>query len=72
MQTSLVRSCWSGLFTLGLAQCSEAMSLSTMLMAILNHLQSTVDSGELTPEPCQEKTYLHGLQKPAYTATEGC
>ena len=46
VQTSLVRSCWSGLFTLGLAQCSEAMSLSTMLMAILNHLQSTVDSGE--------------------------
>lgn len=44
VQTSLVRSCWSGLFTLGLAQCSEVMSLSTMLMAILNHLQSTVDN----------------------------
>jgi len=45
VQTLLVRNCWSGLFTLGLAQHAETMSLSTMLMAILNHLQSSVDTG---------------------------
>ncbi|KAL5013414.1 hypothetical protein ScPMuIL_007684 [Solemya velum] len=39
-QTVLVRSCWSQLFTLGLSQCSHAMSLSTILVAIHNHLQS--------------------------------
>ncbi|WAR26656.1 NR2C2-like protein [Mya arenaria] len=44
VQTLLVRSCWSGLFTLGLAQHAETMSLSTMLMAILNHLQSSMES----------------------------
>ncbi|KAL4227065.1 Nuclear receptor subfamily 2 group C member 2 [Mactra antiquata] len=43
-QTLLVRNCWSGLFTLGLAQHADTMSLSTMLMAILNHLQSTVET----------------------------
>lgn len=50
VQTALVRSCWSGLFTLGLAQCAEIMSLSTMLMAILNHLQSTVDNDKNVSE----------------------
>ncbi|XP_045165638.1 nuclear receptor subfamily 2 group C member 2-like [Mercenaria mercenaria] len=44
VQTLLVRSCWSGLFTLGLAQHAETMSLSTMLMAILNHLQSSIET----------------------------
>lgn len=44
VQTLLVRSCWSGLFTLGLAQHAETMSLSTMLMAILNHLQTSMEN----------------------------
>ncbi|XP_060562423.1 nuclear receptor subfamily 2 group C member 2-like [Ruditapes philippinarum] len=44
VQTLLVRNCWSGLFTLGLAQHAETMSLSTMLMAILNHLQSSIET----------------------------
>ncbi len=47
-QTSLVRQCWSELFTLGLAQCSETMSLPTILAAIVNHLQSSVQQGEAT------------------------
>lgn len=43
--TSLVRACWNELFTLGLAQCSQVMSLSTILAAIVNHLQSSIQDG---------------------------
>ncbi|XP_064607313.1 nuclear receptor subfamily 2 group C member 2-like isoform X2 [Liolophura sinensis] len=50
LQISLVRACWSQLFTLGLAQCSQIMSLSTILAAILNHLQSTVQQDKVTNE----------------------
>lgn len=45
LQTALVRSCWSELFTLGLAQCSSTMCLPTMLAAILNHLQASLQRG---------------------------
>ncbi|KAI8763973.1 orphan steroid hormone receptor 2-like isoform X2 [Biomphalaria glabrata] len=46
LQTALVRSCWSELFTLGLAQCSSTMCLPTMLAAILNHLQASLQRGD--------------------------
>ncbi|GFO06446.1 nuclear receptor subfamily 2 group c member 2 [Plakobranchus ocellatus] len=46
LQTTLVRSCWSELFTLGLAQCSSTMCLPTMLAAILNHLQASLQRGD--------------------------
>ncbi|XP_076469679.1 orphan steroid hormone receptor 2-like [Babylonia areolata] len=45
-QTTLVRWCWSELFTLGLAQCSQIMCLPTILAAILNHLQTALQNGE--------------------------
>lgn len=44
--TSLVRACWNELFTLGLAQCAHVMNLSTILTAIINHLQSSIQDGE--------------------------
>ncbi|XP_058641277.1 nuclear receptor subfamily 2 group C member 2 isoform X5 [Onychostoma macrolepis] len=40
--TALVRACWNELFILGLAQCTQIMSLSTILAAIVNHLQSSI------------------------------
>ncbi|XP_016140696.1 nuclear receptor subfamily 2 group C member 2-like isoform X6 [Sinocyclocheilus grahami] len=40
--TALVRACWNELFILGLAQCAQIMSLSTILAAIVNHLQSSI------------------------------
>ncbi|XP_078091331.1 nuclear receptor subfamily 2 group C member 1-like isoform X13 [Mustelus asterias] len=40
--TALVRACWNELFTLGLAQCSQVMNLSTILTAIVNHLQTSL------------------------------
>uniref|UniRef100_A0A8C9US33 Nuclear receptor subfamily 2 group C member 2 n=1 Tax=Spermophilus dauricus TaxID=99837 RepID=A0A8C9US33_SPEDA len=46
--TSLVRACWNELFTLGLAQCPlvmSVMSLSTILAAIVNHLQNSIQEG---------------------------
>ncbi|XP_014870579.1 nuclear receptor subfamily 2 group C member 2 isoform X4 [Poecilia latipinna] len=43
--TSLVRACWNELFILGLAQCAHVMNLSTILAAIINHLQSSVQDG---------------------------
>ncbi|MEE6502063.1 hypothetical protein FKM82_004402 [Ascaphus truei] len=43
--TSLVRACWNELFTLGLAQCSQVMSLSTILAAIVSHLQNSIQEG---------------------------
>ncbi|XP_069592347.1 nuclear receptor subfamily 2 group C member 2 isoform X1 [Ranitomeya imitator] len=48
--TSLVRACWNELFTLGLAQCSQVMSLSTILAAIVNHLQNNVQEDKLSGE----------------------
>uniref|UniRef100_A0A8C9VXK6 Nuclear receptor subfamily 2, group C, member 2 n=1 Tax=Scleropages formosus TaxID=113540 RepID=A0A8C9VXK6_SCLFO len=44
----LVRACWNELFTLGLAQCSQVMSLSTILAAIVNHLQSSMQDDKLS------------------------
>ncbi|KAG8578082.1 hypothetical protein GDO81_010373 [Engystomops pustulosus] len=35
---SLVKACWNELFSLGLAQCSQVMNVSTILTAFVNHL----------------------------------
>ncbi|XP_060737512.1 nuclear receptor subfamily 2 group C member 2 isoform X4 [Tachysurus vachellii] len=48
--TSLIRACWNELFTLGLAQCAQVMSLSTILAAIVNHLQSNIQEDKLSGE----------------------
>lgn len=48
VQTVLVRGSWSELFTLGLAQCSQVMSLATILTAIVSHLQTSVQQDRLS------------------------
>ncbi|XP_041047767.1 nuclear receptor subfamily 2 group C member 2 [Carcharodon carcharias] len=48
--TSLVRACWNELFTLALAQCSQVMNLSTILTAIVNHLQSSLQQDKLSAD----------------------
>ncbi|XP_071332703.1 nuclear receptor subfamily 2 group C member 2 isoform X1 [Trachinotus anak] len=48
--TSLVRACWNELFTLGLAQCAHVMNLSTILAAIINHLQSSIQDDKHSGE----------------------
>jgi len=50
VQITLVRSCWSELFTLGLAQCAQTMNLTTILTAIVNHLQNSVQQEKIAGE----------------------
>uniref|UniRef100_A0A673XMA3 Nuclear receptor subfamily 2, group C, member 2 n=1 Tax=Salmo trutta TaxID=8032 RepID=A0A673XMA3_SALTR len=47
---TLVRACWNELFTLGLAQCAQIMSLSTILEAIINHLQNSIQDDKVSAE----------------------
>lgn len=44
---TLMKACWNELFALGLAQCSHIMNVETILTAIINHLQTSLDEGML-------------------------
>ena len=46
LQIQLVQAYWSELFVIGLAQCAHVMNLSTILAAILNHLQTRLLHGK--------------------------
>ncbi|GFQ95188.1 nuclear receptor subfamily 2 group C member 1-A [Trichonephila clavata] len=56
VQATLVRSCWSELFTLGLAQCSQVMSVKTIFTAIISHLQSSVQQDRLSASRVKQVT----------------
>lgn len=56
VQTTLVRSCWSELFTLGLAQCAQVMSLGTILSAIVGHLQASVQQDRFSAQHLKQVT----------------
>ncbi|XP_067907413.1 nuclear receptor subfamily 2 group C member 2 isoform X2 [Heterodontus francisci] len=62
--TSLVRACWNELFTLALAQCSQIMNLSTILTAIVNHLQSSLQQGYPSVEPSSPDGVVTSLEEP--------
>ncbi|XP_056137782.1 nuclear receptor subfamily 2 group C member 1 [Lampris incognitus] len=47
---NLVKACWNELFALGLAQCSNIMNVGTILAAIINHLQTSLQEEKLSPE----------------------
>lgn len=55
-QVGLVRGCWAELFTLGMAQCSQVMSLSTILTAIITHLQASVAQDRLSAQRVKQVT----------------
>ena len=42
---NLMKDCWNELFALGLAQCSNIMNVGTILSAIINHLQTSLQEG---------------------------
>lgn len=42
---NLMKACWNELFALGLAQCSNVMNVGTILSAIINHLQTSLQEG---------------------------
>lgn len=48
VQTTLVRSSWGQLFTLGLAQCAYTLSLPNILTSIINHLQANIAQEKIT------------------------
>ncbi|XP_072438920.1 nuclear receptor subfamily 2 group C member 2-like isoform X6 [Chiloscyllium punctatum] len=62
--TSLVRACWNELFTLALAQCSQVMNLSTILTAIVNHLQSGLQQGYSSVESGSPDNVVTSLEDP--------
>ncbi|KAG9342350.1 hypothetical protein JZ751_016852 [Albula glossodonta] len=47
---NLMKACWNELFALGLAQCSNVMNVATILAAIINHLQNSLQEEKLSPE----------------------
>ncbi|XP_028669223.1 nuclear receptor subfamily 2 group C member 1 isoform X1 [Erpetoichthys calabaricus] len=47
---TLVKACWNELFALGLAQCSQVMNVATILTAIINHLQNSLQQDKLSAE----------------------
>lgn len=47
---NLMKACWNELFALGLAQCSNVMNVGTILGAIINHLQSSLQEEKLSPD----------------------
>lgn len=49
-QVELVRGCWSELFVLGMAQCSQVMSLPAILTAIITHLQASVAQDKVSAQ----------------------
>ncbi|PIO28796.1 hypothetical protein AB205_0109010 [Aquarana catesbeiana] len=48
VSTSLVKACWSELFSLGLAQCSQVMNVATILTAFVNHLHGSLQHDKLS------------------------
>ncbi|MBN3271810.1 NR2C1 protein, partial [Polyodon spathula] len=49
-EITLVKACWNELFALGLAQCSHVMNVGTILTAIINHLQSSLQQDKLSAD----------------------
>ncbi|KAK7862800.1 hypothetical protein R5R35_004153 [Gryllus longicercus] len=53
---ALVRGCWAELFTLGLAQCAEILSLSSILSSIINHLQTSMAQENISHRQVKQVT----------------
>ncbi|XP_055047115.2 nuclear receptor subfamily 2 group C member 1 isoform X1 [Misgurnus anguillicaudatus] len=51
---TLMKACWNELFALGLAQCSHIMNVETILTAIINHLQTSLDEEKLSQERAKQ------------------
>ncbi|KAK0170339.1 hypothetical protein PV328_010913 [Microctonus aethiopoides] len=78
VQTSLVRSSWGQLFTLGLAQCAFTLSLPSILTSIINHLQASIAQEKITPSKvklitehiCRLQDCVSSLHKMQVDSTE--
>ncbi|XP_014206175.1 orphan steroid hormone receptor 2 [Copidosoma floridanum] len=56
VQTTLVRSSWGQLFTLGLAQCAYTLSLPSILTWIINHLQTNIAQEKMSANKIKSVT----------------
>ncbi|XP_015523308.1 orphan steroid hormone receptor 2 isoform X1 [Neodiprion pinetum] len=78
VQTTLVRSSWGQLFTLGLAQCAHTLSLPSILTSIVNHLQASIAQEKITASKvklvtehiCRLQDCVSSLHKLQVDATE--
>lgn len=55
-QILLLRGCWVELFTLGLAQCSQTLPLSTVLFSLISQLQTSVSQRKLPATKVKQVT----------------
>lgn len=55
-QTSLLRGCWAELFTLGLAQCSQSLPLSTVIYSLISQLQTSISQRKLSATKVKQVT----------------
>lgn len=52
----MLRGCWAELFTLGLAQCSQSLSLSTILAALISHLHASIAQDKMSAMKVKQVT----------------
>ncbi|CAH1121207.1 unnamed protein product [Ceutorhynchus assimilis] len=55
-QVNLLKNCWAELFTLGLAQCSQSLSLSTILSALISHLHGSIAQDKMSASKVNQVT----------------
>ncbi|KAL3289717.1 hypothetical protein HHI36_023117 [Cryptolaemus montrouzieri] len=56
VQISLLRNCWGELFALGLAQCSQTLSLTTILSALISHLHASIAQDKMSANKVKQVT----------------
>ncbi|GLV39382.1 Hormone-receptor-like in 78 [Carabus blaptoides fortunei] len=55
-QIALLRGCWAELFALGLAQCSQTLSLSTILFSLVSQLQTSIAQRKISAVKVKQVT----------------
>ncbi|KAF5274574.1 hypothetical protein FQA39_LY07186 [Lamprigera yunnana] len=55
-QITLLRGCWVELFALGLAQCSQSLSLSTILSSLISHLHTSIAQDKMSAVKIKQVT----------------
>lgn len=63
LQLALARCGWSELFTLGLAQCAEQLSLPTLLSALSTHLRTSTKNGSSGGQRSLVSDHVAALQR---------
>ncbi|KAK9889183.1 hypothetical protein WA026_004462 [Henosepilachna vigintioctopunctata] len=56
VQISLLKNCWTELFALGLAQCSQTISLSAILSALISHLHASIAQDKMSASKVNQFT----------------